>query len=150
MCKLCQERAEKHKQYLSHLPAIEAVAKPLTYGVDQLDQALALQARLEDLKANGMLNMEAMMFIIAHLQDHCATLSKDNARLHDTLTYLTTQAQPAPAPAPAPAVDTMQVDAVVRLLQTVLSTFDNAQARAMEAASSQLREIINRYGLNHA
>ena len=42
----------------------------------------------------------------------------------------------------------MSNEEALRIVETVVNTFELAQARAMEGANAQIRELKNRFGIN--
>lgn len=142
MCIRCEERKEKKEVLLGRANEIAELVILATGEINTIHDALRMTTQLEKLGKAGLLEPANLFMLIAHFSEQAKTLAADNKRLHETLSYLTTDRA-------APVEDKGEKPAeVLRLIETLVNTFEIAQARAMDGANAQIREIKNRYGLN--
>lgn len=152
MCQNCERIKAQRQQVLSHANEIGDLAILATAEIESVTDALKLKLQLDHYGEAGLLDPANMLLLIAHFAQRSKALESDNKRLHETLGYLSTNQGAPVAPAqPAPVADDQQkllAVEVVRLLEAVANTVENAQTRAMEGINAQIRELKNRHGLN--
>ena len=143
MCIHCEEKKEKQAAVLSRANDFAELAMLATGGVHDLNSAFRLKTQLEKMSDQGMLEVMNLLLLIAHFARQSKSLEDDNNRLREALDYLSVK-QTATQSA------SKQVTPVesLRIIESLVDTFENAQARAMEGANAQIRELKNRYGLN--
>ncbi|WP_187423974.1 hypothetical protein, partial [Enterobacter hormaechei] len=67
-------------------------------------------------------------------------LEAHNKRLHETLNYMTMSEKSAPSDG-----NKMSNEEALHVVETIVNTFELAQARAMDGANAQIRELKNRF-----
>lgn len=143
MCIRCEERKEKKEVVLGRANEIAELAILATGEINTIHDALRMTTQLEKLGKAGLLEPANLFMLIAHFSDQAKELAKDNKSLREALESMAIQQ-------PAPWADShkMSHEEALRIVETVVNTFEIAQARAMDGANAQIREIKNRYGLN--
>ncbi|MEF3141818.1 hypothetical protein J8997_29395, partial [Klebsiella quasipneumoniae subsp. quasipneumoniae] len=101
-----------------------------------ITDALRMTSRFEALGGEGLLEPVNLFLLIAHFANQSKALEADNKRLHETLNYMTMSEKAAPADG-----NKMSNEEALRIVETVVNTFELAQARAMEGANAQIREL---------
>ena len=143
MCIRCEERKAKKEEVLSRANEIADIATLATGEINNIPDALRMTARLEALGSEGLLEPANLFLLIAHFASQNKELEAHNKRLHETLNYMTMSEKAAPADG-----NKMSNEEALRIVETVVNTFELAQARAMDGANAQIRELKNRFGIN--
>lgn len=143
MCIRCEERKAKKEVVLSRANEIAELAILATGEINTIPDALRMAVQLEKLGNDGLLEPAHLFLLIAHFAGQAKALDADNKRLHEALDYM-----PIKEKAPGADVNKMSQDEALRIIETVVNTFELAQERAMDGANAQIRELKNRFGLN--
>lgn len=143
MCILCEERKAKKEVVLSHANEIADLAILVDGGVKGISDALRITSRLEALSSEGLLESMSLITLIAHFASQNKELEADNKRLHETLNYMTMSEKSAPSDG-----NKMSNEEALHVVETIVNTFELAQARAMDGANAQIRELKNRFSIN--
>ena len=139
----CEERKAKKEVVLSRANEIADLAILATGEINNIPDALRMTSRFEALGGEGLLEPVNLFLLIAHFANQSKALEADNKRLHETLNYMTMSEKAAPADG-----NKMSNEEALRIVETVVNTFELAQARAMDGANAQIRELKNRFGIN--
>lgn len=85
----------------------------------------------------------SLITLIAHFASQNKELAADNKRLHETLNYMAMSEKSAPSDG-----NKMSNEEALHVVETIVNTFELAQARAMDGANAQIRELKNRFSIN--
>lgn len=143
MCIRCEERKAKKEVVLSHANEIADLAILVDGGVKGISDALRITSRLEALSSEGLLESMSLITLIAHFASQNKELEADNKRLHETLNYMTMSEKSASSDG-----NKMSNEEALHVVETIVNTFELAQARAMDGANAQIRELKNRFSIN--
>ena len=120
MCIRCEERKAKKEVVLSRANEIADLAILATGEINNIPDALRMTSRFEALGGEGLLEPVNLFLLIAHFANQSKALDGNK----------------------------MSNEEALRIVETVVNTFELAQARAMEGANAQIRELKNRFGIN--
>ncbi|EPM7469005.1 hypothetical protein ACTPUZ_004886 [Klebsiella variicola] len=143
MCIRCEERKAKKEVILRHANEIADLAILVDGGVKGISDALRITSRLEALSSEDLLEPMSLITLIAHFASQNKELAADNKRLHETLNYMAMSEKSAPSDG-----NKMSNEEALHVVETIVNTFELAQARAMDGANAQIRELKNRFSIN--
>lgn len=143
MCQNCERIKAQRQQTLSHANEIAELAILATGEIDSVTDALKLKLQLDHYGEAGLLDPANMLLLIAHFASQNKELEADNKRLHEKLSWM-----PVKEKAPEADANKMSHEEALRIVETIVNTFELAQTRAMAGANAQIRELKNRFGLN--